>query len=230
MSLPHKDRRWFFLQSRLGLAFAVLVLLGCACGCVHRRLTIRSNPPGAHVYVDDYDIGVTPVSHNFIYYGKRKIRLVKDGYETLAVMQSIPMPWYQIPPLDFVSENIIPGEIRDHRTITYQLTPQCVVPREHLLGRAEALRNQVQGPRSMTPPPLPTPAGTILPGAVNPIPGSVTPLPPAWNAVPPATYPGATQPQPPVGFGPRSAMSVQPVYPQPGYPQPGYPQPGYRNR
>ena len=93
MSLSNKDRRRVFLRSRLGLALAVLVLFGSLCGCVRRRLTIRSNPPGAHVYVDDYEIGATPVSHNFIYYGKRKIRLVKDGYETMTVMQSIPMPW-----------------------------------------------------------------------------------------------------------------------------------------
>ena len=48
-------------------------------------MTIRTNPPGALVYVDDYEIGTTPVSTNFTYYGKRKIRIVKDGYETLTV-------------------------------------------------------------------------------------------------------------------------------------------------
>lgn len=229
---------------------AVLVLFGSLCGCVRRRLTIRSNPPGAHVYIDNYEIGSTPVSHNFIYYGERKIRLVKDGYETLTVKQCIPMPWYQIPPLDFVSENIIPGEIRDHRTITYQLTPQCEVPRDHLLGRAETLRNQVQGPRMVTPPPVMMPAesiqpGLISPGGVNAMPPVSTPAPPAWNAVPPSTYqptsPSTVQPRPlqpgvanpymgsppPVGFGPRSTPPVQPGYTQPGYPQPGYPQPIY---
>ena len=53
---------------------ALLGLLLCASqsGCVERRLTIRSNPPGALVYVDDYTIGVTPVSTSFIYYGTRK--------------------------------------------------------------------------------------------------------------------------------------------------------------
>ena len=212
----------------------VLVLLGCACGCVSRRMTIRSNPPGAHVYVDDYEIGATPVSHNFIYYGKRKIRLVKDGYETLTVMQSIPMPWYQIPPLDFVSENIVPGEIRDHRTITYQLAPQCVVPQDHLLARAEGLRNQVQAPRAMAPPPVMAPAGAGQPGIVNPLPGEGMAAPPAGNIWPqgtvPSPYPSQAQPQEPLGFGPRSAPPVQPVYPQPGYPQPTYTQPGTGGR
>jgi hypothetical protein len=271
VSLFRKDSRLFLLQSRLSLALVALLLLGCLSGCVRRRLTIRSDPPGAYVYVDDYPIGSTPVSSNFIYYGKRKIRLVKDGYETLTVMQSIPAPWYQFFPLDFVTENVIPGEIRDHRTITYQLTPQCVVPQDHLLGRAESLRSQVQAPRAMavpppygsvpsgsvapgmvpstiggptefsaqpeplaTPAPITSPPVTIPPDGASPVPGSATPTPPAWDAVPPATYPGVNEPQPPVGFGPRSAPpatqpspGVQPSYLPPGYSQPGYSHPTY---
>ena len=121
-----------------------LTVCACASGCMRRRMTIRSNPPGALVYVDDYEIGTTPISHDFIYYGKRKIRLVKDGCETLTVMQSIPPPWYQIPPLDFVTENMIPGEIRDSRTLSYQLDPQRIVPPEQLLSRAENLRRSAQ--------------------------------------------------------------------------------------
>ncbi len=98
------------------------------------------------VYVDDYDyaIGTTPISHNFTYYGTRKIRLVKDGYETLTVMEPIRAPWYQIPPLDFVTENLVPAEIHDQRTLSYQLVPQRVVPTEELVGRAEELRSRAQ--------------------------------------------------------------------------------------
>lgn len=109
-------------------------------------MTIRSNPPGAMVYVDDYEypIGTTPISHHFTYYGTRKIRLVKDGYETLTVMEPLRGPWYQFPPLDFVSENLVPAEIHDQRTLTYQLVPQRVVPTEELVGRAEGLRSRAQ--------------------------------------------------------------------------------------
>ena len=59
-------------------------------------MTVRSNPPGALVYVDDYQIGTTPVSTDFVYYGTRKIRLIKDGYDTLTVQQPFPVPWYEI--------------------------------------------------------------------------------------------------------------------------------------
>ena len=126
------------------IVLAALLSVGLG-GCVQRRMMIRSNPPEALVYVDDYEIGTTPVSHSFTYYGTRRIRLVKDGYETLTVMQPIPMPWYQIPPLDFFFENLMPGELRDYRTLNYQLRPQMVVPPDELLGRAEALRGHAQG-------------------------------------------------------------------------------------
>ncbi len=114
-------------------------------------MTIRSNPPGALVYVDDYEIGATPVSADFIYYGKRKIRLVKDGYETLTVLQPIPTPWYEYPVLDFFSENLTPGQIRDQHTLDYRLVPQAVVPTEQLLSRAEQLRRGVHASTNTAP-------------------------------------------------------------------------------
>ncbi len=114
-------------------------------------MTIRSNPPGALVYVDDYEVGVTPVSTSFIYYGTRKIRLVKDGYETLTVMQSIPTPWYEYVPLDFVSDNFVPGQVRDQRFLDFQLKPQMLVPTDQLLSRAEQLRRGVHCRRPASP-------------------------------------------------------------------------------
>lgn len=132
----------------------LLVLVAASIGCVQRRMTIRSNPPGALVYVDDYEIGVTPVSHTFTYYGQRKIRLVKDGYETLTVMQNIRPPWYQYPVVDFFAENLWPGEIRDERDLNFNLSPQVMVPPDQLLGRAEELRRGVHASAGSAPPPV----------------------------------------------------------------------------
>ncbi len=146
------------------LALLGLLLCTCNSGCVQRRMTVRTNPPGALLYVDDYEIGVTPVSTDFIYYGNRKIRLVKDGYETLTVMQSIPPPWYEYVPLDFVAENLVPGQIRDQRCLDFQLKPQTVVPTEQLLSRAEQLRRGVHATAGIAAPTggaevIPTPQG-----------------------------------------------------------------------
>ena len=129
-------------------------------------LTIRSNPPGALVYVDDYQIGTTPVSTSFIYYGTRKIRLVLSGYETKTILQPVPTPWYQYPGLDFVTETLVPGEIRDERVVEYQLTPQVIVPSQQLLGRAENLRHELRAPSAPLPPAAPSygPGVSTTPG------------------------------------------------------------------
>ena len=105
-------------RSLLLLTAAMLIV---APGCVRRRLLIRSNPPGAMVYVDNQPIGTTPCSTDFIYYGTREVRLVKPGFETLVINQPIPAPWYEWPGLDFVSENLVPREIQDYRTLAYNL-------------------------------------------------------------------------------------------------------------
>ncbi|MBN1911538.1 MAG: PEGA domain-containing protein [Pirellulales bacterium] len=140
----------------VGLALAIVF----GGGCVRRRMMIRSNPEGARVYVDGYDVGTTPTAHDFTYYGTRQIRLVKDGYQTKTVMESIPAPWYQIPPLDFISENLIPGKITDRRNLVYQMVPEREVMPDEILGRADSLRASVQTtvvPTSA--PPLAPPAG-----------------------------------------------------------------------
>jgi hypothetical protein len=181
-------------------ALAVIVLFGQS-GCVQRRMMIRSNPPGARVYVDDYDIGNTPVSVSFTYYGTRKIRLVKDGYETLTVMQKFPTPWYQFVPLDFFSENLVPGTINNRWVLDYQLRPQLVVPTDQLQARAEQLRRNTSGSAAvpLAPPGslLQQPPPSVLPG---PIPTSSPPL-----STPPPSAPGMNNM--PAGIG------GQPVYP-----------------
>src|SRR3990172_7037822 len=127
------------IRRRATLALLAIGML-LPAGCVRRRLAIRSNPPGAMVFVDNQQIGSTPCSVDFTYYGTREIRLVKPGFETLTVNQPIPTPWYEIPPLDFVSENLVPTKIRDNRTVTFDLAPQLIVPTEQLLDRANQLR------------------------------------------------------------------------------------------
>ena len=110
------------------------------------------------MYVDKYEIGKTPCSVEYIYYGTREIKLIKDGYETLTVLQWIPPPLYEIPPFDFFTENVVPVEVRDERTFDYQLVPTRVVPTNQLLGRAENLRqatrleNVAAGPEFPPPP------------------------------------------------------------------------------
>ena len=102
------------------------------------------------MYVTHMSSGaVTPCSTSSTYYGTRKIRLVKDGYETLTVNQPIPAPWYEWPGIDFVSENLVPRDIRDERALTFNMQPHMVVPNDILLTRAEELRRDAKSPSGM---------------------------------------------------------------------------------
>ena len=149
----------------------VLLILAGDSGCVRRRMTIRSNPPGAVAFVDDRRIGVTPVSTPFTYYGTRKIQLFKEGFESQTVKQKFAPPWYEYPVLDFISENLWPQEIRDERVVEVDLQPQQIIAPQELVGRAEMLRGSTQQGSLIG-----LPAGASTP-AVTPAP--TVPLTPA---------------------------------------------------
>jgi hypothetical protein len=120
-----------------------LLLAAClTSGCVERRFIITSNPPGATVYREGMQLGVTPVDDPFVYYGTREYTLVLDGFETLKVKQKTPPPWYEIPPLDFIVENLWAFRIRDiHRPEPYQLQPLQSPNVNQVIDRAQQLRN-----------------------------------------------------------------------------------------
>ena len=170
-------------------------------------MTIRSNPPGAYVYIDNYPIGVTPVGTDFVYYGKRQFRLVRDGYETLTVDQKVRAPWYQWFGIDFISENLIPYNIRDEQTLNFQMVPQQIPPIPELTARAKncgprrrpsAYAAPVPPPGAVVAPPAGAPGVMAAPPAGAPM---VLPPPSAGPpvAVPPAGPAGSRVPPPGTG-------------------------------
>jgi hypothetical protein len=184
-----------------------MLLLLCGLGCalsaqaafaqpggVARRITVRTNPPGAEVYIDNYEIGTSPCSTFFTYYGTREIRMVKDGFETLVVRQPIPAPWYEYLPFEFVADNFWPSKIHDERVVDFNLVPQQIVPTNQLLTRAEQLRRQTQ-PAT----PAFAPGAAIAPGAAAP-----------GTAIGPGRYP--LQPAIPPGQPPFIPTPAAPPY------------------
>jgi len=139
-------------------------------------MTVRSNPPGAMVYIDDQEIGTTPVATDFVYYGTRKIKLIKDQFETMSTYHTIAPPWYQVPPFDFVTENLIGREIRDERILNFNLVPQRMVPTQELLGRADNLRNSSQLGFA-----VPRPATPVVRGNADAAKSPETAPPGAWQ-------------------------------------------------
>lgn len=122
------------------LALALLAV--SSVGCVRRRMTVRTNPPGATVSVDNQVIGTSPAASNFVYYGTREFRIEKDGFRTETIKRRIKPPWYEFPGLDFFFETLWPGEIRDERIIDIELVPETLEPTGDVLERADSLRSQ----------------------------------------------------------------------------------------
>src|SRR3954464_14934982 len=123
------------------------ILVGCLSGCatVERRVTILSDPPGALVYVNDQEIGRTPVERDFTWYGVYDVNVRKDGYDTKHAKTKVLAPVWQWPPIDLFVE-MLPLHLKDRRTLHYHLTPTTTAAADPdlMLSRAEQLRIPLQ--------------------------------------------------------------------------------------
>lgn len=137
---PRQSRRDYVVKS-----VVVLTLCCISVGCVRRRMTVRTSPPGATVSIDNQLIGTSPAASSFVYYGTREIRIEKDGYRTETIRRKMKPPWYQWPVAEFFSETLWPGELRDERIIDVELVPAVTEPTDEVLDRAEHLRSQAIG-------------------------------------------------------------------------------------
>ena len=119
------------------ILFAEFALLS---GCVRRRLTLRTDPPGAVATLDNVELGKTPITRDFDYYGKRELKLVKEGYEPHTQMIQLRAPWYEWIGFDFFSEVLIPGTLNDEQEFAFKLKPQQVVSPDALIAEGERLK------------------------------------------------------------------------------------------
>jgi hypothetical protein len=147
---------------------SLLLTVSLMAGCVERKYVITTDPPGAIVYRNGVYLGATPVDDHFVYYGKYHYTIVREGYETLQVIEPIDAPWYQWLGVDFVAENLWPFTTQDIRRFHYQLQPVQSPEINEELERARQLRirGRELGPLPGTaPPPPPIPAPP--PGALG---------------------------------------------------------------
>ena len=91
--------------------------------CVERKITVRSDPPGARVALDGRPIGVTPVTVRFEQYGGREFTLAKKGHLRLREIRRIEPPLYQRLGIDFFFEMVWPFPLVDEHVETFDLTP-----------------------------------------------------------------------------------------------------------
>lgn len=111
-------------------------------GCVERQLTINTEPQGAMVVLNDEEIGTSPVTVSFEWYGDYNVRVSKEGFETLNTHRKLEGPWYDGFPFDFFTL------LNSERTVdsyewTFELSPNQEPDREELIKKAQELKDQL---------------------------------------------------------------------------------------
>ncbi len=111
-------------------------------GCVERRLTINTEPQGALVTLNDEEIGISPVTVSFEWYGDYNVAIRKEGFETLKTHRKREGPWYDKFPFDFFAQVLNSKRIVDSYEWTFELAPQEEPTREELIQDALELKKQ----------------------------------------------------------------------------------------
>lgn len=129
----------------LGLLGIFLAALTGASGCIERILTVQSNPPGALVELNGQELGRTPVTRDFTWYGIYDITLRLQDYQTLKTSAKVYAPIYEWIPIDLLID-LLPLPIKDHHRLSYDLlpAPPASQPSPGILDRATDLKGQME--------------------------------------------------------------------------------------
>ncbi len=123
--------------------FVVAVVLAAVCfyaGCVERKITIITDPPGALVALNDEEIGTSPVTVGFEWYGDFAVRISKEGYQTLHTHQNLKRPLKDVFPFDLMADTCTTKI--DSYTWTFKLEPNVPVEKDELIKSAVALQKE----------------------------------------------------------------------------------------
>ena len=127
----------------LSLTVCLVSVILLLSGCVERQLTIKTIPDGALVALNDEEIGTSPVTTSFNWYGDYDVRISKDGYETLKTHRQLERPTHDKFPWDFIAQFLNPNRIVDRYEWTFELKEKQQPDREALIESAKKLRESL---------------------------------------------------------------------------------------
>jgi hypothetical protein len=127
--------RWF---GSLLIALLALQLTGC----VERTISITSEPAGALVHLNDVEVGRTPVTVPFTFYGVYDVRLEAEGHRTLWTTKKAEAPWWETPGVDLVAEAV--PDARSDLAWHFDLEATPTVDEARLIDHARQLRATVE--------------------------------------------------------------------------------------
>lgn len=158
-------------------ALGLVMLLGC--GCHTRTLEITSEPPGALVWLNDEQVGRTPLETDFVHYGTYDVRVRLDGYVPISTHQTATASLADQPGIDFFTD-AVPGRSITRWHFTLQPLPELTDRKgaeDAAYDRAKAFRDRA----------FPGKAAQAQPSGAAGTPATVAP-----SATPPST----TEPAP----------------------------------
>lgn len=106
-------------------------------GCVQRMITVTSSPGGALVYLNDEEVGRTPVSVSHLFYGVYDVRLELDDHKPLWTRRTAEAPWWEAPGPDLFAE-MVPG-LKVAQAWHFDLEPAGEADLEALEARAREM-------------------------------------------------------------------------------------------
>jgi hypothetical protein len=132
------------------LGKAAMIVTGAAVllslGCIERTVTIKTEPEGATVILNDQEVGKSPVKVPFTWYGDYDIIVRQEGYQTLRTHQKISTPWYEFPGIDLFTECFMPFTVHDDRELaTFVLEPAQSPSKQALLEAAAQMKAEAGG-------------------------------------------------------------------------------------
>jgi len=117
---------------------AALALAALLPGCVSRKLFLRSQPPGATVWLDGVQVGVTPYEEELPACGTRSLELHLPGHEPRRTELALPRPWWDTWPLDMLAA-LWPWTLEAHHAFEFTLAP-AAPPEDSWEAAERALR------------------------------------------------------------------------------------------
>ena len=128
-------------MSSKGIVFTIILAAFCFCtGCVERKLTIVTEPSGALVALNDEEIGTSPVTVGFEWYGDYSVRISKDGFQTLSTHQNLKRPLKDVFLFDLLAD-MFTTKI-DEYNWTFKLQPYQQIQKDELIKSAASLQKE----------------------------------------------------------------------------------------
>jgi hypothetical protein len=115
-------------------------------------LTINTEPQGALVSLNDEEVGISPVTVEFNWYGDYKVRIEKQGYEILDTHRKLEAPIHDKFPFDFFAEILSFETVVDEYEWDFKLSTYGPPQREQLIQDAQKMRDQLAKQSQMSVP------------------------------------------------------------------------------